>query len=153
LNLVGQFEVVHFAGHAVNNSVNNDLSYLALANSEEAADDGLLFGHQIASHGKVKTRLVVLSACRTAAGSMPGDEGPLSLAAAFLAAGVDTVVATLWPIADETSLPITIEFHRRLRSGASPPAALRAAQILCIQTESTRRPAHWAGFLVVKASY
>jgi CHAT domain-containing protein len=57
-----------------------------------------------------------------------------SLATAFLAAGADAVVATCWPIRDDSASLITTVFHRALRGGMAPDAALRRARIEAIRT-------------------
>ena len=49
----------------------------------------------------LRGRLVVLSACESAGGSVLSGEGPLSLARAFFAGGAGAVVATRWPLRDD----------------------------------------------------
>jgi len=86
---------VHFAGHAHNDPNNPGRSFLALASESDRSEDGNLYAAEIAALNLSRTEVVVLSACETA-----GDGRGLPLAQAFLAAGVPTVVATLWVVED-----------------------------------------------------
>ena len=97
-----------------------------------------------------RLRLAVLSACGTASGSLPASEGPLSMARAFLAAGVDAVVGSQQPIRDDVARKFSIELHRALAGGASPAAAVRAA------SERLRADGiaaeEWSSFIVIGGS-
>ncbi len=78
----------------------------------------------------LNAQVTVLSACDTAAGwDLPGD-GPQSFAAAFLRAGSRGVVASLWPVRDETTADLMADFSRAaLVAGVPPAAALRLAKL------------------------
>ena len=93
-----------------------------------------------------RTRLVVLAACTTAGGAIRRGEGILSLARPFLAAGVPSVVATLWDIDDHASVAFFADFHARLAAGGQPARALRAAQLSAI---ATTLPSVWAAPILV----
>ncbi len=95
---------------------------------------------------RVRSRLVVLSACQTGLGRVqPGSEVS-SLTRAFLAAGADTVVSSLWEVSDESTSYLMRHFYAGLRDGRGPGQALRAAEL------ATRRrypqPFFWAPFIV-----
>jgi CHAT domain-containing protein len=130
-------DVVHFAGHALANSEFPDLSSLLFAGS---ASEGDLRASDIAGLSLTRVRLVVLSACSTAAGPIRRAEGPLSLARPFLKAGAREVVATLWPIDDAAALPLFETFHRELRANASTAEALRRAQLSAMKRDDSRTP-------------
>lgn len=92
--------------------------------------------------------LVVLSACETAAGSLRRGEGLVAgLPRAFLYAGAERVVVSLWPVDDHRTRDLMVLFYRRLvLDGLAPDAALREAQ-----TEMWRRdpsPHGWAAFVL-----
>lgn len=94
-------------------------------------------------------RLVVLSACRTGWGKV-SPEGNVGLARAFLAAGVDCVVMSLWSVPDSATADLMTAFHHRLAAGATTGEALRGAM-----RETRGRhpgPADWAGFTLLGAS-
>ena len=72
--------------------------------------------------------LVVLSACDLALSQLhPGDE-LLGLAAALLGMGTRTIVASVVPVPDAGARRLMLAFHRRLKDGERPAAALAAAQ-------------------------
>jgi CHAT domain-containing protein len=93
--------------------------------------------------------VVVLAACRTAAGAVSRVEGALSLGRPFLAAGVPNVVASLWDIDDAVSRRFFVSFHRSLLEEGDPLLALRNAQIAFIHGDDTSlaHPASWAPFI------
>lgn len=92
-------------------------------------------------------RLVFLSACDTAPGFADGNrEGVAGLARAFLAAGVPSVVATLWAVDDQAASRLATVFHSRLLAGESPPRALRLAQLALLSDPSSPVPFAWAPF-------
>jgi CHAT domain-containing protein len=149
LEEVGRHEIVHFAGHAISNEEFPLLSMLVLA--PETGSAGALMAHEIYGLKLERTRLVVLAACSTARARISPGEGVLGLARPFLAAGVPSVVGSLWKVDDRTN-PVFFEaFYRRLRDRASPVAALRAAQLELLQGQepAQRSPAAWAAFEVI----
>jgi CHAT domain-containing protein len=112
-------ELAHIAGHALRNS---DLADPALV-----LRSGLIYPSEIASLPLANTRLVVLAACGTGSGRI-GSEGPLSIARAFLAAGSERVVATLWDVDDEATSRLMTRFHHLLRNDTDPLRALQSLQ-------------------------
>ncbi len=70
--------------------------------------------------------LMILSACDLgASATLPGDE-LLGIAAALLAMGTRTIVASVLPVPDALSKRFMVDLHRRLAAGGSPAAALAA---------------------------
>jgi CHAT domain-containing protein len=155
--------VIHLATHGILIDDQPFDSYLALGrNGPDEPSDGRLTVREIYDL-KLQPSLVVLSACRTAAGHLTGD-GVAALARAFFYAGASTLVATLWDVADEPTRILVTRFYGHLLSGAPPSRALRSAQIELL--DSLRRgrvsvptrlgptvldedPAYWAGFVVL----
>ena len=90
-------------------------------------------------------RLLVLSACSTAGGAVERGEGVLSLARPFLAAGVRQVLATVNPVDDDVA-PLLVDFHKQLRDGATPAAALTAVQRSAYKREGRVSLRGWAAF-------
>jgi CHAT domain-containing protein len=138
---------VHLATHAEANPEHPNLSRLLLAPAT-AEDSGLLSAGAIQSLRFPRTRLVYLAACRSGEGRI-ASEGTLSLARAFLAAGVREVVASLWDIDDSAVGEISQQLYRCLLQGDSADDALRHAQLAAIQsTERSSSLADWASFVV-----
>lgn len=144
---LGKYPLVHFAGHAILNERNPLLSLLALAPA--GTDSGALYAREIYSLDASRTQLVVLAGCGTASGYVPDNEGVTNLARSFLAAGVPTVVASLWKIDDRASSEFWYTFYRKLLSGEDAVSALRAAQISALRGgPALHGPASWGAFQV-----
>uniref|UniRef100_A0A832I4V2 CHAT domain-containing protein n=1 Tax=Eiseniibacteriota bacterium TaxID=2212470 RepID=A0A832I4V2_UNCEI len=98
---------------------------------------------------RLRGRLVVLSGCGTYGTTGGAAEAPQGLATAFLAAGVPTAVATMWPVADRTAARFTEAFYERLARGLDAGAALRGAQAELRAHGAAREPHAWAAFTLV----
>jgi CHAT domain-containing protein len=151
LAAAGRHEILHFSGHALINFEAPLFSYLLLA-PEGREEPGLLYAHELYGARFEQTRLAVLAACDTANGPVTG-EGVLSLSRAFLAAGIPTVVASLWAVEDRASHRLLTLFYEHLRRGESAASALQQAQIaLLVSVEPEfRDPGNWAAFEVLGA--
>jgi CHAT domain-containing protein len=119
--------------------------------SEPAVDpsDGLLYLNELYRMKLPRTRLVVLSACKSGLGQYYRGEGIVSLVRPLLAGGVPTIVASLWPVDSKATSDLMIEFHRqrKLTAGTHAAEALRRAQIEMQLTY--QHPFYWAPFIVV----
>ena len=152
--------VVHFATHGVLRPGQPGETFLALAPGASGHDAWLTAGevYQV----DLEADLVVLSACRSAAGAQSAD-GLIGLTRAFFYAGAPAVLASLWDAADEPSARLAEEFYRRYFQGAGKSAALREAQLRMIAALRSGRvqastvagpvalpehPAFWAGFVL-----
>jgi CHAT domain-containing protein/TolA-binding protein len=148
LELAPGFDVIHFAGHAVVDPDSPALSALILAADPASGDSGALYADRISSRGLGRVELVILAACSTAEGLTLGTEGVLSLARAFLAAGVPAVVASLGPVGDSEANALFEVFHQRLRRGDDAMTALRNAQLTLLR-ERPERVTSWSAFEVI----
>jgi CHAT domain-containing protein len=138
------FGVLHLATHAIVDDWTPARTALALA--PDASDDGFLSPGEILSL-RIPAELVVLSACRTAAGPVVTGEGVQGLTAPLLAAGARSVVATHWPIRDQVTLPFVRVLYRSLAAGQTVGDALQSAKLDAI---ARGRPvSEWAAFLAV----
>jgi CHAT domain-containing protein len=120
-------DVIHFGGHGVAPAGSGAGGFLLL--SKSATGGGELDLRQIAAMNLRGTSLVVLAACATAGGERRSSEGTISVARAFVAAGVPSVVATLWPIDDGEAASFFPLIHRNRARGMSTAEAVRAAQV------------------------
>lgn len=143
-----QHSVFHFAGHAVANSEQPELSFLALVPNGEG-EDGLLRAREIGQMRLSNLSMVVLSACNTL-GARPSHAGALAgLAYSFLRAGAPATVSSLWDVDDGSTRLLLLSFHQHLSAGLSAPDALRYAQLdrLRSQRREQRSPRVWAAFI------
>jgi CHAT domain-containing protein len=145
-------EVVHFAGHADSGAGSKPASLL-FAPDDGQGDSGALRLSDLGGARLPRTRVVVLAACGTAAGAISRSEGLLSLGRPFLAAGVPSVVASLWDVDDEITRRFFVAFHRSLLAGQDPLLALRQTQLDLLRGHggALAHPAAWAGFVAMGA--
>jgi tetratricopeptide (TPR) repeat protein len=132
-------DVVHLACHAQFRSDNPVFSALHL-------HDGALTAEAIeALH--FDGAIIVLSGCETALNdASAGDEG-FGLARAFLLAGAQRVLASLWAVDDATTAGFMRDFYSGLGAGQSAASALRAAQAAARQRDE--HPLYWAAFALI----
>jgi CHAT domain-containing protein len=121
-----QYDLVHFAAHAVSDETRPERSAVLLSSGAES-EDGLLQAREI-QELDLTGRIVVLSACQTASGAVLNGEGVLSLARSFFEAGARAVIGTRWPIRDDDAAVMFEAFYRRLGEGASLSEALAHAK-------------------------
>jgi CHAT domain-containing protein len=148
LRAAGRSAIVHFGGHALLNPAYPLLSQLLFAPGPEDPGRGVLLSGQLLGRHFAATRLVVLAACNTAAGSNSHSEGVQSLARTFLASGVPAVIATLWRVDDQDAAVLLSRFYLHLRQGLGADEALRSAQLDLMTNGpgNTRRPTCWGAF-------
>ena len=118
----------------------------------EDPNDGLLFLRELKHIKLPHTKLVVLSACQSGLGQYYRGEGIVSLIRPFLASGVPTVAASLWPVNEKATADLMIEFHRQRRlANKTAGDALRAAEIKLSESAPFKHPYYWAPFILVGA--
>jgi CHAT domain-containing protein len=146
--------VVHVASHGANEGRSPMFSGIQLARASDhltPEDDGRLETHEVLSM-TVRSPLVFLSGCETALGpawttTFERSDDYVTLAQAFLFAGAQNVVATLWPIDDHSAADLAGRFSRALAT-ASPAEALATAQRELIHGGTYRHPYYWAAYVV-----
>jgi len=148
--------VLHLATHAIVSDTEPFNSFLAL---DDRTGEGRFSLAEI--YGlRLRTSLVVLSACRTGRGQVTGD-GVEGMSRAFFYAGSASVLTTLWDVADQPTAAMLPRFYRALDAGRSPSEALRSAQLsmlgdlragrISVETLAGQRklppsPTFWAAF-------
>ena len=118
-----QFGILHFAVHAFADPKSPERAAIVLLNDPVAFQDGLLQPREIGQF-RLNAGVVVLSACDTAIGPTLGQEGVLNIARAFLLAGARSVIMTLWPVSDATSMALMRRFYENVSAGRDIADAL-----------------------------
>ena len=146
---VGRYRYVHLATHGLLDD--GDPLYCGLAvspprPSDADSDDSFLQAYELPGL-QMTAEVVVCSACQTGLGRLSAGEGLNGLTQSLLAAGVNTVVVSLWPVGDAITVRFMTAFYTALRSGCDAAEALHTARA------STRDrhpdPYHWAAFIGV----
>ncbi|MEM9173111.1 MAG: CHAT domain-containing protein [Pseudomonadota bacterium] len=148
--LPGDTGIVHFATHGIVDRHEPDDSGLVLSLFDEtgAPLEALLSAQDI-SDLDIRSSLVVLSGCETGVGRVVVGEGVLSVSQAFLMAGAQRVLSSLWRIPDRATAVLMQEFYRQLiEQKQKPETALRLAQDTLRRSERWSDPYYWAGFQV-----
>lgn len=108
--------------------------------------DGRLTVHDIYQL-QLGGELAVLSACESGVSTVaPGDE-IFGLIRGFFAAGIPSLVVSLWAVDDSSTTRLMQRFYAALIAGSSPATALRSAQLATLQEQS--HPFFWAPFILV----
>ncbi|MBD3243291.1 MAG: CHAT domain-containing protein [Chitinivibrionales bacterium] len=107
-----EYRVVHFATHGVVVPDLAELSALVLSTPSrpDSSDDGYLRMNEIASLN-LEADLVTLSACETGLGQIYGGERVVGLTQAFLIAGANGLAASLWQVADLSTMKFMIGMY------------------------------------------
>ncbi len=142
---LGQTDVIHLALHGYADLEYPDRSALVFAPDSTGSDDGLLQVREIREM-HLNSRLVTLSACNTGVGPV-GDAGVVNLVNAFIEAGADSVVSTLWELSDVSTGRLMANFYAQLATHSRKVDALRSAQLDLMHQGLP--PYYWASFLLV----
>lgn len=112
----------------------------------DMVEDGILKAQEIGDLDLRGADLVVLSACNTGRGEVTG-EGVFGLQRAFKMAGAQTIVMSLTPVDDQTTMAMMNKFYTNLFSGQSKHDAFYNAQryIRSIKPD----PKYWMGWIML----
>lgn len=130
---------------------------LAGANTALKSDDtenasGLVTAEKILGLNLHGTEMVVLSACETGLGEIRNGEGVFGLRRAFSQAGAKSLVMSMWPVPDEETKELMLEFYKNITAkNMNRCQALRQAMLKQMKTVKQRyghsHPLYWGGFV------
>ena len=145
-------KIIHLATHGILGEVDSSPGAIALTPAGE--DDGYLTTREImesfglAATPPLKAELVVLSACDTGRGDIRS-EGVVGLSRSLIAAGVPTIVVSLWKVPDDATADLMSEFYHNIYERKFDKAqAMRQAMLTMIKGENPD-PVDWAAFTVI----
>ncbi|HSB09214.1 MAG TPA: CHAT domain-containing tetratricopeptide repeat protein [Blastocatellia bacterium] len=126
-------------------------SGLALAGANlrrsSSSDDGILTALEASGLNLWGTKLVTLSACDTGLGEVKNGEGVYGLRRAFVLAGTETLVMSLWPVSDYVARELMTHYYSGLRQGLGRGEALRQVQLDMLKRKNRQHPFYWASFI------
>lgn len=97
-------------------------------NIPDPDNDGILTAEDVAGLDLEGTWLVTLSACETGIGAVKSGEGVFGLRRAFMMAGAQNLLMTLWPVNDVITADIMRDFYQRALVSDDAPKALADTQ-------------------------
>jgi CHAT domain-containing protein len=150
-----QAKIIHLATHGLFDDLRGLGSAIALAPSfgrlalaPSGKDDGLLTAEEILNFKqKLNADLVVLSACDTGRGRIPGD-GVIGLSRAFISAKVPSVVVSLWAVPDAPTAELMTEFYKNLLNKQKPLDKAQALRQAMLKFKD-KPPKDWAAFTLI----
>ena len=149
-------KVIHLATHGLLDDFSGIGSPGAIALTPSGQDDGFLTTIEIMEHfgqpgsTPLKAELAVLSACNTGSGDIKG-EGVIGLSRSLIAAGIPTIVVSLWQVPDNDTNLLMREFYTNLYERKLDKAqAMRQAMLTMLNDDGGNfDPIAWAAFTVI----
>jgi len=137
--------VVHLASHA--EFTGDPRSSFVLTHDGRLTMDRLSDLVESGRFGDEPLELLVLSACRTAAGD---ERAALGLAGVAVRAGARSAMGSLWSVSDQAASELVVDFYSELgRRDTSKAEALRRAQLALLAQKRFAHPYYWAPFLMI----
>lgn len=155
---IGSTEVLAFATHAIAAGLSNgqvfDEPFLLLSSISPSAtgvpDEAKLNMSEVLSL-ELQAKLVMLSACSTASSDGTfAASGMSGLVRAFMIAGAQSVLASLWDVESRSSYYLTTYFAEEMtENDASVGQALLNAKKRVFNNPSYRHPRFWSAFILI----
>ncbi|MBW4653736.1 MAG: CHAT domain-containing protein [Kaiparowitsia implicata GSE-PSE-MK54-09C] len=117
----------------------------AIALAPGSGDNGLLTSAEILAMD-LQANLAILSACDTGRGRITGD-GVVGLSRAFVAAGVPSIIVSLWAVDDAATADLMVAFYDNWQQSGDKAQALRQAMLTTMAQHPD--PRLWAAFTLI----
>lgn len=106
---------------------------------------------EIQQTNNIGTEMIALSACETGTGKIAEGEGVFSFARGFYAAGIPSLLTTLWQVDDRSTYSITELFYKHLQKGMERDEALRQAKLEFMENNDKlyQLPYYWSSYILI----
>ena len=138
------YEWIHLATHSDPNLNSEEGGALIFSENIHKNEPSILYANEIISL-KIRTNLVVLSACQSSIGQYTPTQGMNSIAQAFLNAGAKSVVTSLWQVDDRNTAQFMEIFYYYLSKGYTKNKALQFTK----KKMMNKMPYFWAPFILM----
>ncbi len=139
------YSLIHFVAHGTASRVSPLDSAVVLSQDGSSYN---LYARDIAAN-RLHANLVTISACDSAGSRIYSSEGLVGLSWAFLRAGAQRVIASLWEVNDASTPKLMDHLYSSIAQGEDPAAALRDAKLTLVRSGSVySRPFYWAPFVL-----
>ncbi len=141
LKILTEASVVHLATHAY-------LSERSPLDSGVVLADGVLTAREVIQH-RLRTDLLVLSACETGLGASLGGDELAGLSRAFMYAGARSMLVSLWKVNDMATAALMAAFYDAYCGGADKAEALSQAMAKVRSDTRWEHSYYWGSFTLI----
>jgi CHAT domain-containing protein len=114
----------------------------------DSSNNGIMTAYEAMNLDLKGTRLVVLSVCESGVGEIKAGEGVYGLQRAFLVAGAEAIVMSLWKVDDLATQQLMNGFYANMLKMGDKQKAFRQAQ-LDLMTKF-KEPLYWGAFVMME---
>jgi CHAT domain-containing protein len=139
--------LLHVAAHAEADQVDPLYSRILLAN--ENGQRSFLSAREILDLPMKGTALVTLSACESGLGRIANGDEVEGFTRSFLAAGSSSLIASLWPVSDDSTELLMSTLYGALAKGDDIQRAMQAGQLAVLRNPKMSHPFFWAPFNLI----
>ncbi|MFP4042052.1 MAG: CHAT domain-containing protein [Bacteroidales bacterium] len=145
-----KYDILHLAMHTILNDNDPMFSKMAFTQPKNSEEDGFLNTYEIYNLN-LNSRMTILSSCNTGVGKLSRGEGVMSLARGFKYAGCPSIIMTLWPVEDNSSIKLMEYFYEEIKKGENKEEALRKAKLRFLNNADMlhAHPYFWSGYILI----